>query len=92
MQLRSHPARSNFYECSFGTKAGPCTVWLIWIFVSEAMGFVCAGFEVRDAIALLRMDDLYVECFEIKDVKVRNEELDSALSDLVMSDVQSGQR
>jgi RNA-binding protein PNO1 len=27
------------------------------------------GFEVRDAIALLRMEDLYVETFEVTDVK-----------------------
>jgi len=30
----------------------------------------CAGFDVADAIALLRLDDLYVEVFEVKDVKV----------------------
>lgn len=27
------------------------------------------GFEVKDAIALLRLEDLYIDSFEIKDVK-----------------------
>lgn len=50
------------------------TVFLL-ITEHEALGLcdVCAvhaGFDVADAIALLRLDDLYVEVFEVKDVKV----------------------
>jgi len=47
--------------------------------VQRAADFVHAfilGFEVNDAIALLRLDDLYIECFEVKDVKtLRGEHL-----------------
>lgn len=32
------------------------------------------GFEIRDAIALLRLDDLYIDSFELKDVKMLNGE------------------
>ena len=38
--------------------------------LSDIYSLCGAGFEIRDAIALLRLDDLYIECFEIKDVKV----------------------
>jgi RNA-binding protein PNO1 len=47
--------------------------------IQRAADFVHAfvlGFAVNDAVALLRLDDLYVECFEVKDVKtLRGEHL-----------------
>ncbi|KAJ2450773.1 pre-rRNA-processing protein pno1 [Coemansia sp. RSA 2336] len=43
--------------------------------VQKAADFVrayCLGFTVEDSLALLRMDDLYLDSFEIKDIKTLN--------------------
>ncbi|CAG9582709.1 conserved hypothetical protein [Leishmania major strain Friedlin] len=64
VDLRTSPSTS--------TAEGDQSATASKVMLQKAEDFVkavIAGFDVRDAVALLRMDDVYIEGFEIKDVR-----------------------
>ncbi len=65
--------RFNVKRRAVEIRMGPATTAVSSL--QKACDFVKAfvmGFEVQDAIALLRLDDLFIESFEVRDVKTLN--------------------
>lgn len=64
--------RMNVGKKSIEIKTSKHTASPSSVVLQRAVDFVAAyglGFAAEDAVAMLRMEDLYVETFEIKDVK-----------------------
>lgn len=80
--------RMNMQTRHVELKSGPQTQEVSA--VQKAADFVHAfmmGFDIDDALALLRLDDLYVESFEIEDVKtLKGEHLSRAIGRIAGKD------
>ena len=65
IQIRMNPKKKFIEIRSSPTTTDPCAIRKCEDFLKA---FMC-GFELQDAIAMLRLEDLYLETFLIKDVK-----------------------
>eukprot|EP00758_Cryptobia_borreli_P004484 Tbor_TRINITY_DN4405_c0_g3::TRINITY_DN4405_c0_g3_i1::g.8050::m.8050/K11884/PNO1, DIM2; RNA-binding protein PNO1 len=62
--------RMNLKTRSVDIRTSPATPDIALLQKAEDfVRAVVSGFEVKDAMALLRMDDIYVNSFEVKDVR-----------------------
>ena len=65
IQIRMNPKKKCIDVRSSPTTTDPCAIRKCEDFLKAYM----CGFELQDAIAMLRLEDLYLETFLIKDVK-----------------------